>query len=175
VTPPVVSDYSSFVLGQTRETTLVETSGGNRNALGAMIPQTRRTLDVFARELDPMVMDHPEVLDPIRELIARGARPRIRVLARDVNRAVANGHRLIPLFQRFSTFISIRELGREHRTFNTGLYIADQTGLLVRRHSDRFEGEVCFADLVSAREHTRVFEEMWAGGVENSNLRSLHI
>ena len=170
-----VSDYSPFKLGQTRDVALVSSSRGNRDATLAMLLQTRRTVDIFSRDLDRAIYDDHEIVQSIRALVVGSRRARVRVLVRTSSLAVTQGHRLVHVAQRLSTFVQIRKVANEHRTYNSGLFIADSMETLIRRFADRYEGEACFTNPIQARDYGRLFNDMWAISVEDPSLRSLHI
>ena len=71
--PLRVSDFSSHRLGETKDPAAVATSGDNRNAVVNLLRQSRRTVDVFSRHLDPAVLDDAEVIEAVRTLVVRSA------------------------------------------------------------------------------------------------------
>ncbi len=175
---PVVTltrtEFAGFALGESRELSLIDSSGGNRNAVLTMVGQARRSIDIVSRSLDRPIFNDRDVADAIRSFIVRSGRGRIRVLVRDPSHAIAHGHRLINAAQRLSTFIELRTFGQEHRNFNTALVIVDRIGTVVRHFGDRYEGEVSFNNPVAGRDWTRVIDEMWTSSVTDPNLRSIH-
>jgi hypothetical protein len=170
-----LNDFSDHILGKSREPATVDTSVGNRAAVLSMLRQTRHTIDIFSRELDTPIYDNGDVVAAVRAVVVGSSRARVRILVSDTARVVAHGHRLLNLAYRLSTFIEIRKVAHEHRTYNTALFIADNTGTVVRRFADRFDAEVCFYNLKQARELTRTFNQMWAIAKPDPNLRAVHL
>jgi len=175
MTTRYLAEFGSFVLGESRELALVDSSAANRNATLSMVTQARRTIDIVTRDFDRPIFDDRKVSEAIRSFAVHSGRGRIRVLVRDPATAILRGHRLINNAQRLSTFIELRKLGHEHRNFNTALVIVDRLGTIIRKFGDRYEGEVSFNNPVEARDWTRVVDDMWTSSVTDPNFRSIHI
>lgn len=172
---PTRTEFEGFMLGQTQERFLVDSSLGNRNAALSMLAQAHRSVDIVTREFDLPILNNRDISDAVRAFLVRSGRGRVRVLVRDPTQAILRGHRLILASQRLSTFIEIRRFGQEYFNFNTGLLLADRIGTIVRRFGDRYEGEVCFRNPVEGRDWGRVFDDMWTNSVADPNFRSMHI
>ena len=140
-----------------------------------MVGQSRRTLDIASRTLDPGLYNTSAFAQAVRNLALHSRNSRIRLLVRDTTALVSHGHRLIELTQALSSFISVRRLAPEHREFNEAWLIADNTGYMRRPSADRYEGNADFADRRHAEELTRRFEAMWDCAEADPNLKRLHL
>jgi hypothetical protein len=108
-------------------------------------------------------------------LARRGRRSHVHIIVQDSARAVKEGHRLITLAQRLSSYVQIRNPGRDHMDYAGAFLVADGTGLLRRNLADRYEGVVDFNDRLAARELERYFLEVWEHGHPDPQLRRLLI
>jgi hypothetical protein len=141
----------------------------------ALAAQARRTLDIVSRHLDPSLFDREDFVDAVKSLALSSRRAEIRLLVLDPAPVVLRGHRLVQLAQRLSSFIQLRVPSAEHREFNEAWVVADNTGYVHRRFSDRFEGTANFADPRHAARLTNRFDEIWQRANPDPNLRRLHL
>lgn len=168
-------DFSHAVLGESRGKISFDGSDALRLAALRMAEQAQHTLKITSRDLDPSLYDNEPFLEAIKNLTLRSRRARLYVLVNNTERAIKNGHRLIELYQRLSTFIEIRVQATRFHDYNQAVLIADETGYIRRRMSDRYEAEADFDAPRIAREMNKEFDEMWAESVTDPNLRRLHI
>jgi hypothetical protein len=99
----------------------------------------------------------------------------VRVIVMDSTPIAGSGHRMIPLVQRLSSYIEIRNPGRQHASYNSAFLLADRVGSIYRSLADRFEGVVNFGDRRAAQGLSDLFEEMWPLAVPDPNIRRLNI
>lgn len=163
------------ILGETDEEFELERSDEVREACVSLARQARRTLDLVSRHLDPGLFDNDEFAGAVRELIVNSRRAQMRILVLDAAPVVARGHRLVELAQRLSSYISIRVPAPEHKDFNEAWLVADATGFLHRRFSDRFEAAANFDDRRHATALVNRFDEIWQRAQPDANLRRLHL
>lgn len=141
----------------------------------ALAGQTRRTLDIVSRHLDPRLYDNEEFAEAVKRLALGSRRALVRVLVQDVDPILRDGHRLVALAQRLPTFLHIRVPAPEHRGYNQAFLVADGVGYLHRELADRFEGKASFHDPAAARDLLRVFQPMWDAAQPDPNLRALRV
>ncbi len=165
----------AHVLGTTDELMELSRSEELRDIALSLATQARRTVDIVSRHFDPAVFDTEAFYNALRDLVVDSRRAQVRVLLLDPSPLVARGHRLIELSQRLSSFMAIRVPGPEHKEFNEAWLVADNTGYVHRRFSDRFEGTANFADRRWSTHLTNRFEELWQRAQPDPNLRRLHL
>lgn len=168
-------DFDSFTLGEDKETLPVESSAELREASHALLSQCARTIEIVSRHLDPVIYDNREFAGALRRFLLDHRRGRVHIIIMDTRPILAAGHRLIDLAQQLSSYIEVRRAGRKHADFNAAFLIADRVGTIHRPLADRFEGEVNFGDRRIALELGQTFDEMWAHGEPDPNLRRLSI
>jgi hypothetical protein len=165
------SDFERFVLKEDSESVDIDTSEACRLAAVSMARQAARSIDIVSRQLDPQMYDNGDFCDAVRNLVVGSQRARVRALLRHTDSVTKSGHRLVNLAQRLSSFIELRVPAREYNEYNAAFLIVDGTGLIYRRHADRFDASVNFNDPHMAQELARQFNEMWQTAVSDVNLR----
>ena len=163
------------VLGTTDEEFELERSEAVCDVVLSLATQARRALDIVSRHLDPALYDNEAFGAAIRELVVDSRRAQVRILLLDSAPVVARGHRLVELARRLSSFITIRIPAPEYKNLNEAWLVADATGYLSRRFSDRPEATANFADPRQATHLTNRFEEIWQRAQPDANMRRLHL
>ena len=163
--------FNKFKLGETEEEIDIASSEENINATVTMATQANRSLDIISRKLDPVIYDTPEFVEAIKQLILKSSRSRVRVLVFEPAQIVKRGHRLIDLAMNMSSYITINVPSLEHASFNEALLVADATGYIYRKESERFEAKLNFNDQRVSRFLIHEFDEMWEKSRSDPNLR----
>lgn len=147
----------------------------NREAAIAVAGLAKRELALFTPDLEPLLYDQEEFLGVVRTLATRSRFSRIRVVCLDSGPSVRAHHRFIALAQRFSSYIEVRRASADHAGLTDTYLVADDTALLYRPLSSRYEG---YADLnapMEARQHLRGFEDIWQQAEPDPEFRRLGI
>lgn len=165
----------NFRLGETPGPVAIATREEAAAVALALAGQTRRTLDIVSRHLDPRLYDNEEFAEAVKRVALGSRRALVRVLVQDVEPILHDGHRLVALAQRLPTFLHIQVPGPQFRDFNQAFLVADGVGYLHRELADRFEGKASFHDPAAARELLRVFQPMWDAAQPDPNLRALRV
>ena len=153
----------------------LETRADLADASLLLVEQAKLRVDIYSRELDPLVYDNIEFIDALKSLCLSHAKTRVRILAQRPERAIRDGHGLIRLAQRISSFIELRQTAREHATNNFALMIADERYFLYREMADRFEGELVFGDAIRTRELCARFNTIWSAATQPADFRRLSL
>ncbi len=142
----------------------------------ALAAQARLSLDIVSRHLDPALFDTEPFSAAVKDLVRENSRrAQVRILVLDSATLVSRGHRLVDLGQRLTSAIALRVPAPEHRDFNEAWLVADNTGYVYRRFSDRFDAEADFSDRRRAQSLTNRFEELWNRAQHEPNFRRLHL
>ncbi len=163
------------LLGETDEEFELEHSETVRDVSLSLATQARRSLDIVSRHLDPTLYDTEAFGNALRELVVGSQRAQVRILLLDSAPVVTRGHRVVELARRLSSYLAIRGPGLEHKDLNEAWLVADATGFVYRRFSDRFEATANFNDRRHAGHLTNRFEEIWQRAQPDPNLRRLHL
>lgn len=162
-------------LGEHSGPVILRDLAGNRDAVLALIGQATRSIHIYTRDLEPPLYDDAAIEHALSTVARRGRHSHVHIIVQDSARAVQQGHRLITLAQRLSSYVQIRNPGRDHMDYNGAFLIADGAGLLRRNLADRYEGFVDFNDRLAARELDRYFRDVWEHGRPDPQLRRLLI
>jgi len=173
--PSASADLDSARLGRTDTRFRVETREDNRRAAVALISGVQRMVDILTPDLEPHIYDQADFLDSLTRPQLGQCRAKLRVLVRDSQRAVKDGHRLIELTRQLSSYMQIRKVARDYADFTQAFLLADNYGVLRRPLAERFEGSVCFKDPLEVRRLRRLFDEIWDRSEPDPDLRRLHL
>ncbi len=168
-------DFETLTLGEDRDPVDVESSVQVLEASLALISQSRRSIEIVSRHLDPAIYDTGEFADALRRFMLDSRRARVHIIVMDPRPIFAAGHRMVALAQQLSSYMEIRRAGKEHARYNSAFLLADRVGSVHRALADRFDGEVNFGDRRRAMELGETFDEMWARAEQDLNLRRLRI
>lgn len=168
-------DFAKLTLEEFSESIQVDTSEACRLAAVSMARQARRSIELVSRHLDPPIYDNQEFEQALTELVVGSNRAQVRILVIHPDPLVKQGHRLVQLSRRLTSFIEMRVPAPVHKDYNGAFMIADDVGVIHRSHADRYEGTVRFNDRVGAMELKRQFEEMWSLGMPDANLRRTYL
>ncbi|MGH8281191.1 MAG: hypothetical protein ACRERZ_03255 [Gammaproteobacteria bacterium] len=148
-------------------------SADNRDAAVRLASEARVSLAMFTRDLDPVIYNTEEFATAVRQLALRSRYSRIRVVAIDPTAAIKDGHRLIELGRRLSSFIEFRRPSADHAKLPESFLVADETGLLYRPVASRYEGFADPDNPVEARVRLRLFDEIWERAEPEPEFRRL--
>lgn len=170
-----MSDKANQVLGTDKELIEFDNSETLRALTLAMARQSKRTLDICGRQLDPHLFDNNEFAAAVRQLALSSRYARVRLLVLMPEVLYSRGHQLLLLAQQLTTFVHVRVPCEDDKEFNEAMFIADETGYARRTQSDRYEGEANFNDRGIARDLTRRFDEIWERAETDQNFRRLSL
>lgn len=170
-----MQNYADHHLGTTDDTLALETVAENRRAIVAMARQSRNTIDIISRDLDPPIYDATEFVDAVQEMVLQNRRARIRILVFEAQAIRRKGHRFLNLGDRLSTYINFRIPPPEFHTFNESVFVADAAGYVHRLNSERFEATANFCDRLQSKYLLNQIDEMWDKAGPDPNLRQINI
>ncbi len=140
-----------------------------------MVLQARMYLAMFTRDLEPLIYNTEEFSAAVRQLALRSRYSRIRIIVVDPTTAIKDGHRLIELGRRLSSFIEFRRPSADHANLPEAFLVADETGLLYRPVASRYEGFADPDNPSEARVRLRLFDEIWERAEPEPEFRRLGI
>jgi hypothetical protein len=174
-TPAASADLHTARLGETDTRFRIETREDTRRAAVALIRHAQRQVDILTPDLEPLVYDQADFLDTLTRPALGQCRAKLRVLVRDPQRAVKEGHRLIELTRRLSSYMQIRKVHTDYADFTQAFLLADTYGVMHRTLAERFEGTVCFRDPLEVKRLRKLFDEIWDRSEPDPELRRLHL
>lgn len=135
----------------------------------------RRQLNLLSYDLEPQIYNTEAFIEAVRAVATSGRYARVRILVQDSRRAVKEGHRLIELNRRLSSFIDIHRPHLSDAKVIESYLLADETALLYRKQADRYEGFVDTDNPFETRQRLREFEDIWSRSTEDPDMRRLKI
>ncbi len=136
----------------------------------------RRHVDLFSPELDHRIFDRPDVVDAISAFVRGNRAAQLRILILSTSAILDRGHRLIALMQRLPSKITVRRLDDPRLADPARSYaVADGRAFWLQPDSGSYTGWINHNDPVRVRQLTDAFEEAYAGGREDPELRTLAI
>lgn len=172
---PLFRDEALLKLGQAHEPLSIDSMALNRQGALMLAQQAKRSLLIISRDLDPAVYDNEPFCTAVSQLLRGNRKAQMRIVLHNVDSLIKQGHRLLDLAQRLSSFIQIRTLHPRHAQFNEAFMLADDRGVIHRRQSDLYQGEVFFNNPALAKSLQAQFTDLWEHGQSNPNLRRLSI
>lgn len=152
----------------------VETHARALAALLGVVGNARRELDVYSRELDPGLLDAPEILAALRRFAIGGGET--RVLLQDPTapqRAVAP---LLGLAQRLPSAFAFRAIGEPaDRAYPSAYAVNDRGGYYFRPLGHRFDGESRLDGPARSRQLQAAFDPVWQRARPCTEYRALGI
>lgn len=141
----------------------------------ALTQQATRNIDIISDHLDPGIFDTPDFIDSVKKLSISSRFTKIRILIKNSEAIVRNGHRMIDLIQQLTSSIEVRNISEEYKSYNEAFTSFDGKGIVYLRYADRYEGFANFNRPRLVTELTNFFNEIWEHSIPDSNLRRLHI
>lgn len=165
--------FESYQLGEDNDLVQISTSGEQHAAACTMSRQSKREICIISRELDPLAYDVPEFIESVKKMVLAHRGSRLRIIVFEARLIVSRGHLLLDFATNLPSFIEFRTPGKEYKSFNESLFVADNTAYIYRNNSDRFDGTLSFNDRRKAKVFMDVFEEMWNRSTPDPNLRKM--
>jgi len=167
-----IGDYQ---LGVDHEELILSSLDDNIAAVDALVGQARRKLQLLTRDLEPRLYDREPFYQALRQLAISNRNVEIQILVMDSDRVVKEGHRLINLGRRLSTFIQFRRVADDYQSTPSSFLIVDERGYLYRNLAIQYRGIADFNSPYRAQEYMRHFDEIWQHSSADPNLRQLHV
>ena len=166
---------SEYLLGITHGDIALHTIDQNRATALALAQQASRYIQIATRDMDSLLYDNEPFAEALATLARRHTKSHIDILVWDSMAAVKQGHRLINLAQRLSSFVRIRKPADEHAKYTEAFLVADGIGYMSRNLAERYEGIASFHAPLQARNLSQLFTTMWEKATPDPQLRRLNI
>lgn len=138
----------------------------------AMLQQAQRSLCIYSADLDPWLYHHSSIQEACTRFLLASPKNRLRILVKDIGRAVKQGHRLLGLSRRLSSNLHIRLLHPDHPSEEVAFLLADDRGLLLRPEPEQFAGYALYQDPARVRLRQAQFDQAWQTSITAPDLRS---
>lgn len=141
-----------------------------------MVSQAQYSIRILSHDTEPEIYGREEFVALLTSFITRRSKvAKIRILIADPSRAVRSTHRLVLLWQRFPSYIDLRELRDEYARTREAFLLVDDTGLIRRPEHESVNAVVTFRNLNTGRDRARWFDEAFARGATSAALRRISL
>ncbi len=170
--PPETLEPAPFRLGESDQLHRFNKPEDARAHALALMQQAQRTLYLYTPDLEPWLYHHSSIQEACTQLLLGNPRNRLMILVRDSTRAVKEGHRLLNLSRRLSSYCQIRRINPDYPSEEHAFLLADDCGLLLRPEPGDYAGYVYYNNPGRTRQLLEQFEQTWNTSLLDSNLRS---
>lgn len=138
----------------------------------AMLQQAQRSLCIYSADLEPWLYHHSSIQEACTRFLLASPKNRLRILVKDISRAVKQGHRLLGLSRRLSSNLHIRQLHPDYPSEEVAFLLADDRGLLLRPEPEQFAGYALYQDPARVRLRQAQFDQAWQTSITAPDVRS---
>jgi hypothetical protein len=154
----------------------VETLAQAQAVTDELIAAARHKLWIYTRDLDGLLYDRQSTIDAIKRVALAGRGAEVLILCHDAGTAVRDGHRLLKLLARLSTYIHLRRpVTDDDRQYPSAFLLNDTGGFFLRTLGSRFEGEAETHSPGRQRTLRNYFEQVWQRAEPDIELRQLSV
>ncbi len=142
----------------------------------AIISAARRGLWIYTRELDPGLLDDPEVLTAMRRFGTAGRGNEARILLQDATTPQRSHAPLLALAQRLPSIFLFREVvDPVDRAYPSAFIANDSSGFYFRGLGHRFDGEADLHAPGRARQLRAALDRVWERARPVTEYRAIGI
>ncbi len=146
------------------------------DAVHHLIGSAERYIAIFSQQLEPLLYNVPEICEQMSQLARKNRYTQIRIIAQQTRSVASQGHCLIQLAQKLSSYVQIRTPNTpELQRFAQSWLIVDDHSICEISNPDRYEGKVIEHDRVHVASQLEFFENAWENSVPDVNTRRLSI
>lgn len=153
--------HFSYILGTSDEDIICTGIEETHQLTLEMILQTQRRLDILTHHFAPALYDTPEMFDAFEQLALRSRHTQIRIILHHPQTAVHQGHQIINLGKRLTSYFKFRKLPETHHHLSETFLIADQIGMMHYPYPDSLKAQVNFNDPLNTSRLVNTFNQLW--------------
>ncbi|MAF82689.1 MAG: hypothetical protein QGH93_12435 [Gammaproteobacteria bacterium] len=136
---------------------------------------TDRRISIFTADLEPDIYNNERFLEAVKHLTLGKPFVRIRVLIANPGRVVRSGNPFVQLARRLSACIEFSNVAEEFRDHREAFLIVDETALIYRVDSSKWEGIADTHEPAVARRYLGLFDEVWNSSSVQTERRELRV
>lgn len=145
-------------------------------AVETLINAAELSIAIFSQQLEPLLYNHSALCEKMSALARKNRHSRIRILAQQTLSASSNGHCLINLSQKLSSYIQIRlPSTMEIQRFSESWLIVDNHSICQISNLERYEGTLIQHDRLHVKTQLEFFDHAWENSLPDQQTRRLHI
>ena len=168
-------DFTQLKIGESSTEIELDSKDNHYAATVAILSQASRSINLFSHDLDTNILNTREIMDLFKRLAIKDRHSYVKIIIHDSRKLISNGHHLVELSRQLSSHIEIRKTPKELIDHPKTFLIVDETALVYRNNSDRYEGFVNFNDRQKCRHLMEFFKHTWEKSTADPELKRLHI
>lgn len=141
----------------------------------ALINKASRSIKLFIHTLSPGIYDRSDLVSALSKLIKENRHAIIKILVIDPLPAIQNGHQLISLSRRLSSYIHIKRVAQDYAHHEEEFILVDDINLMFKiRYSDHKFWLQAKA-IPDAQRYANWFTEVWERSEVDPEFRELKL
>ncbi|MFT5134891.1 MAG: hypothetical protein ACI9SC_003373, partial [Gammaproteobacteria bacterium] len=116
--------FDNYQLGINDDEVRISTSEEHLRSATLMAQQSRRSICIISRELDPHVYNLPDFVEAVKKTLLANRRANVRIIVFEGQTIARRGHLLLNLADKLPSYIEFRKPGIEYNSFNESVFIA---------------------------------------------------
>lgn len=137
--------------------------------------QAGRQLRLLSHALEPELYGGADFAAALSQLARRSRYSEIRLLVVETRPLVERGHRLLELQHRLSSAVRLRRADCERADIRENFLVADDRGVLCYSLQEPEKAWADYNNRPLADDYAAQFDELWFRGIDDPELRLLHI
>jgi hypothetical protein len=145
-------------------------------AIQHLVDRADRHIAIFSQQLEPLLYNHQDVCEKMAQLARKNKHSQIRIIAQQTRSITSEGHCLIHLAQRLSSYVQIRTPNTpELQRFNQSWLIIDNHSICEISNPERYEGKLIEDDPKYVKTQLEFFDHAWENSDPDIHSRRLGI
>lgn len=147
-----------------------------KEAVQHLIDVAERHVAIFSQQLEPFLYNHSSICESLSRLARKNRHSDIRIIAQQTRSVTSEGHCLINLAQKLSSYVSIHKPSTaELQRFTQSWLIIDNHSICEITNPERYEGKLIEHDLPYIKRQLEFFDHAWENSEPDINTRRLSI
>jgi len=135
----------------------------------------KQRIQIYSHDLDPRILNNRETEQQLIRFIKKSRSCKVQILIYDEQRLRGIDHRLVALAQRFTSYVEIKVVAKDHHEIPFGFYLADERTMIYRNNVERYEAEKLQMPNFTIKDKSKLFDSIWQASSPASFLRALHL
>ncbi len=146
------------------------------DAIHRMVESAEQYIAIFSQQLEPQLFNHQDLCEMISQMARNNRHSSVRILAQQTKSVATDGHCLIHLAQRLSSYVKIRvPTSPELQHFSECWLIVDDHSICQITNPQRYEGSAIEHDRLHVKSKLEFFNQAWENSNPDQNTRRLSL
>ncbi|MCC5797464.1 MAG: hypothetical protein JJU48_09100 [Methylophaga sp.] len=135
----------------------------------------KREICFFGSNIDPVLFDSIAMAMVVKDFLRSSAKCQLKMVVHDTRQNIAQGHRLLPLFEKMSSRCDLRQTDEQHQDQRDFFLLVDNKAWLHCHSHGRYAGSASMNEPTHGRLLSQRFEQLFNHGSPDMHSRRLHI